>query len=158
MCYKYGRKVGSIHGVMFYSFPTVDALAVDGVCEELLKLKFGYRAKFIYRSACYIQSQPLGVQWLYKLRQASYEEAHQALQQLAGIGPKVADCICLMALDKLATIPVDTHIWQIALRNYGLKQQGFKTLTPTAYAAVRQKWQSLFGPLAGWAHVVRYYI
>lgn len=32
----------------------------------------------------------------------------------AQVGPKVADCICLMSLDKTGAIPVDTHVWSIA--------------------------------------------
>lgn len=31
---------------------------------------------------------------------------------------KVADCICLMALDKPQAVPVDVHMWQIAQRDY----------------------------------------
>lgn len=31
---------------------------------------------------------------------------------------KVADCICLMALDKPQAVPVDVHVWQIAQRDY----------------------------------------
>lgn len=32
---------------------------------------------------------------------------------------KVADCVCLMALDKHQAVPVDVHVWQIAQRDYG---------------------------------------
>lgn len=32
---------------------------------------------------------------------------------------KVADCICLMALDKPQAVPVDVHVWQIAKHDYG---------------------------------------
>lgn len=31
---------------------------------------------------------------------------------------QVADCICLMALDKPQAVPVDVHMWQIAQRDY----------------------------------------
>ena len=31
---------------------------------------------------------------------------------------EVADCACLMSLDKADAVPVDTHIWQIAKRDY----------------------------------------
>ena len=32
------------------------------------------------------------------------------LLQLTGVGPKVADCICLMSLDKHDVVPIDTHV------------------------------------------------
>ena len=35
-----------------------------------------------------------------------------------GIGPKVADCIALFSLDQEDVIPVDTHVWQIACRDF----------------------------------------
>lgn len=31
---------------------------------------------------------------------------------------QVADCACLMSLDKADAVPVDTHVWQIAKRDY----------------------------------------
>ena len=31
---------------------------------------------------------------------------------------QVAACICLFSLDKAAAIPVDTHVWQLAVRYY----------------------------------------
>lgn len=30
----------------------------------------------------------------------------------------MADCVCLMSLDKPEAVPVDTHVWQIAKRDY----------------------------------------
>lgn len=39
------------------------------------------------------------------------EEARVQLMQLAGVGPKVADCICLCGFSKHSAIPVDTHCW-----------------------------------------------
>ena len=55
-----------------------------------------------------------GATFLQDLRAKSYEEARKELLTFPGIGPKVADCILLMSLDKPAAIPVDTHMFQIA--------------------------------------------
>jgi N-glycosylase/DNA lyase len=60
-----------------------------------------------------------------------------ALCELPGVGAKVADCVCLMSLDKTDAIPVDTHVWQISCRDYnipGLKKS--KSLTNKAYKAI----------------------
>jgi hypothetical protein len=41
------------------------------------------------------------------------------LQALPGVGAKVCDCVSLFSLDALALVPVDTHIIQVAVRDYG---------------------------------------
>ncbi|WAR31975.1 OGG1-like protein, partial [Mya arenaria] len=44
---------------------------------------------------------------------------------------QVADCVLLMCLDKPGAIPVDTHVWQIAARDYMPKLKQAKSLTDT---------------------------
>lgn len=39
----------------------------------------------------------------------SYRKSHQSLLELQGVGPKVADCVCLMGLGWGEAVPVDTH-------------------------------------------------
>jgi len=45
---------------------------------------------------------------------------------------QVADCVCLMSLDKLEAVPIDTHVRQIAERDYNYKMTT-KTLSPKSY-------------------------
>uniref|UniRef100_A0A673NJE6 8-oxoguanine DNA glycosylase n=1 Tax=Sinocyclocheilus rhinocerous TaxID=307959 RepID=A0A673NJE6_9TELE len=68
----------------------------------------------------------------------SYTSAHStdmqyldALRTLPGVGLKViAYCVCLMSLDKFEALPVDTHVWQIAKRDYSFAAgSSQKTLT-----------------------------
>ena len=69
--------------------------------------------------------------------QVSYEEARDELMKLKGVGRKVADCVCLMALDKHDIVPVDTHVFQVAARDYLPKfAAGKKSLTPTVMAEI----------------------
>ncbi|KAG0067916.1 8-oxoguanine glycosylase ogg1 [Linnemannia elongata] len=140
----------------FYEFPTIDALAQDGVEETLRNIGFGYRAKYIATTARMIQEMEDGEAWLHGLRKLPYEDAHAALLTLQGVGPKVADCVCLMSLDKHETIPVDTHVWQIAVRDYRFRFEGKtpKTISPAIYKAVGKHFVDLFGGYAGWAHSV----
>lgn len=67
------------------------------------------------------------------------------------VGPKVADCIALFSMDKPSCIPVDTHVLQIATRDYGLK---IKTLNAKTYASIGDTFEKVFGEHAGWAHSV----
>jgi hypothetical protein len=69
----------------------------------------------------------------------------------AGVGPKVAACICLFSLDKHDAIPVDTHVWDLATRYYA-PHLAKKALTPKLHAEVQQAFVDRFGPYAGWAH------
>ena len=75
LCQAYGQKLGELHGVTYYTFPCLKDLTGAKVEENLRKMGFGYRAKFISQSACFIlKHHDSG--WLEKLRSVSYEEAH----------------------------------------------------------------------------------
>ena len=58
------------------------------------------------------------VPWLMQLRQADRRSVQSALIALPGVGQKVADCVALFCLDKYDVIPVDTHVIQIARRDF----------------------------------------
>ena len=55
----------------------------------------------------------------------SYEDAKEYLMQFNGIGPKVADCICLYGLHHTQAFPIDTHIEQILEREYDCDYETF---------------------------------
>lgn len=60
-----------------------------------------------------------------------------------------------MSLGHLQSIPIDTHVYQIAARNY-LKHLGKqKTVTEKIYNEIGDYFRNLYGPLAGWAHTVK---
>lgn len=154
LCENYGNVIAECDGITHYSFPTLQSLAVSGVEEKLRKLGFGYRAKFIHGSAKCIETDHGGEEWLHKLREKSYEEAHQELVSLPGVGAKVADCVCLMSMDKTEAIPIDTHMWQIALRDYLPHLKKNKTVTDKAYKEIGDFFREMYGDYAGWAHTV----
>ena len=83
-----------------------------------------------------------------------YRRAHEELLQLQGVGPKVADCVCLMGLGWGEAVPVDTHVWQIAQRDYKFGKGKHKSLTKATYDAVGDHFRQLWGKEAGWAHSV----
>ncbi|OBZ87276.1 N-glycosylase/DNA lyase [Choanephora cucurbitarum] len=156
LCSHYGQKIGEYEDQSFYEFPTLDALTDPSTESTLRQLGFGYRAKFIANAAKKLKEDhpDLGEKWLYTLRDVSYSEAKEALMEFQGVGPKVADCVCLMSLDHSESIPVDTHVWQIALRDYGFKSKKVKTLNQKLYVEVGDHFRVLFGDYSGWAHSV----
>ncbi|KAM0529909.1 hypothetical protein ACHAPS_000545 [Verticillium nonalfalfae] len=173
LCLHYGPLIGHINEEPFHDFPTPDALTGKQVESHLRELGFGYRAKYIAETARVVSSEkPKG--WLASLanpanpnfRAASeaedekilspptYKEAHEALLALAGVGPKVADCVCLMGLGWGEAVPVDTHVWQIAQRDYKFGKSRTKTFSKAMYDAVGDHFRQLWGEYAGWAHSV----
>jgi N-glycosylase/DNA lyase len=131
----------------FHAFPTLDMLA--DADETVLRADlWGYRAPRVIALARHLQSLPSG--WLGRLRDAPYAEARAALMALDGVGAKLADCVCLFALDKDEAVPVDTHVRQIACRLFLPEMEG-RTLTPRVYDALADAYRARFGPYAGWA-------
>ncbi|RZF39966.1 hypothetical protein LSTR_LSTR002369 [Laodelphax striatellus] len=153
LCTSYGEKICDLDGVSYFSFPPVEALAVEGVEENLRKLGFGYRAKYIHQSAMKIIEFG-GNSWLDNLTKMSYKDAKVELMKLTGIGAKVADCISLMSLGHLESVPVDTHVFQIASQLYLPHLKSAKTVTTKIYDEIGDHFRLLYGNEAGWAHTI----
>jgi N-glycosylase/DNA lyase len=99
----------------FYTFPTAERLAAASEA-DLRGLGLGYRAAYIRQTAAKIVEN--GAAWLPALRAVEEPDAvRTSLCSLAGVGPKVADCVALFSLDQASAIPVDTHVWDIACRD-----------------------------------------
>lgn len=85
----------------------------------------------------------------------TYKKAHEALLTLPGVGPKVSDCVCLMGLGWGESVPIDTHVWQIAQRDYNFGGSAkTKTLNKAMYEAVGDHFRKIWGLQAGWAQSV----
>lgn len=153
LCTLYGSPLVTIDGTTWYSFPKVSSLASPGVEETLRDNGFGYRAKYIHKSAQMIMERG-GDPWLHSLRSLSYSDCHSQLTSLCGIGAKVSDCICLMSMGHLNAIPVDTHVFQIAARDYLPHLRSCKTVTDRVYKEIANHFRNVFGEYAGWAHSV----
>ncbi|PYI14403.1 8-oxoguanine DNA glycosylase [Aspergillus violaceofuscus CBS 115571] len=156
----------------------------EGVDVEatLRGLGFGYRAKYIGQTARIValereegwleglrnpESVALGYagslggeggsgdagEWKEEGREG-YRLAHAKLLELQGVGPKVADCVCLMGLGWGEAVPVDTHVWQIAQRDYKFGKGSHKSLNKVLYDAVGNHFRRLWGKEAGWAQSV----
>ncbi|XP_022913870.1 N-glycosylase/DNA lyase [Onthophagus taurus] len=149
----YGNKICTLNDTTYYSFPTINNLCVENVEKKLSENGFGYRAKYISKTAKFINENG-GDLWLEKLKEMKYMDARKNLMNLSGVGPKVADCICLMSLGHLEAVPVDTHVYQIATRLYLPKLGNKKTVTEKVYQEIGECFRNMYGPLAGWAHTI----
>ncbi|KAI2640592.1 DNA glycosylase [Hypomontagnella submonticulosa] len=170
LCIHYGPLVGHIGGEAFHDFPTPQALSGKKVEAHLRELGFGYRAKYIAETAR-IVCEERAEGWLESLinpenpgwtitntanvtEQPTYRHAHEQLLLLSGVGPKVADCVCLMGLGWGEAVPVDTHVWQIAQRDYKFGKVKTKTFSKAMYDSVGDHFRKIWGQQAGWAQSV----
>ncbi len=129
LCIHYGSLIAYIDSKPFYDMPPPSALTDPAVESRLRQLGFGYRARYLNKTAVMI-SQERGIGWLDGLRnpespvvgskpsyagpmlpggREGYRNAHAELLNLQGVGPKVADCVCLMGLGWGEAVPIDTH-------------------------------------------------
>lgn len=129
LCVTYGRPIATIDGRAYHNFPPPEALTGKDVETRLRNLGFGYRAKYIYQTAVMV-AEEREAGWLDGLQNPEspayghdpvpgdemkpegrdrYRHAHEKLVELQGVGPKVADCVCLMGLGWGESVPVDTH-------------------------------------------------
>ena len=147
-------------GIQCYSFPPIKRLA-EATEQELRELGLGYRAPWIRAAAISLHQMSTdesghasGLDFLLNLRTAEQQAVQDTLICYKGIGRKVADCVALFSLDQPACVPVDTHVWRIACRDFDPSLKSAKSLTPTVYQRVGDLFRRAFGPYAGWAHSV----
>ncbi|KAJ5908051.1 8-oxoguanine DNA glycosylase N-terminal [Penicillium taxi] len=173
ICLNYGPFVAKVDGRAYHDFPTPEALTGKDLEHQLRGLGFGYRAKYIYNTSVMVFKEEKG--WLnslcnpespaYGLEAAvgdemrpegrqGYLDAHEKLLSLQGVGPKVADCVCLFGLGWGESVPVDTHVWQIAQRDYRFGKGSHKSLNKATSDAIANHFRKLWGQEAGWAHSV----
>lgn len=144
-----GELLGEYEGVEFWRFPELEV--ISGIGEsELREAGFGYRGGTIPLVARGILERG-GREWLEGLRSVRYVEAFEALMMFPGVGPKLADCVCLFALGHGEAVPVDTHVWQQVTRRFFPEWEG-KAVTAGRYRAVGDLLRGRFGDLAGAAH------
>ena len=123
------------------SFPPPWRLA-EATDARLRELKLGFRSPHVISAARRVADAGIN---LANSVLMPYRDAKALLMQYDGIGPKVADCIALMALDKLEAFPVDTHIRR------QVNEQWFGWVKPPSDNKIMQWARGYFGPRAGYA-------
>ena len=144
LCADLGERLVDCERGQFRSFPTPAQVAASNK-ERLSRLGFGYRAKYMVKAAQELLEKG-GVDYLHGLRSNPNPKLlAEAMQSFTGVGPKVADCVSLFALDGYSLVPMDTHMFQLCEKLYKKKF--------TKYDAARAFLQDkLGGKFAGIAH------
>ena len=120
----YGKKVRLLDGSDFFLFPKPETLARVKVRELQAKTSMGYRARSVLETSRLIAKGDLKLEELYSY---SYEESMEALLELYGVGPKVADCFMLYGLARFDAAPVDVWIHRIVTKLYFKNKRISKT-------------------------------
>lgn len=107
---------------------------------ELRRCLLGFRARYIQQTARFLAGRP---GWLEAAAALPYAAAREKLQELPGVGEKIADCVLLFGAGKLEAFPVDVWILRTMAARYGL--QGWRPAQVAHFGRVH------FGPLAGLA-------
>lgn len=140
---KLAREYGSsvdVNGSTYYAFPRSDQLA-EASESDLRNLGLGFRAPYVKRTTQMVADGDLTE---VDLRKYPYEEAHERLQSFPGVGPKIADCVSLFALNHLQAVPIDT--WTQRLIERYFPDDAAQSYDETAVA-----FRDRFGMYAGYA-------
>ncbi|GAA5853721.1 hypothetical protein JCM9279_000287 [Rhodotorula babjevae] len=153
-----------------FSFPPPEALTAPTTEALLRALGFGYRAAFIPSSAAHLVAastaagqtpheylRALNRETFVKEGRGGIADAREKLVEFKGVGRKVADCVLLFGLGWTETVPVDTHVFQIAIRDYGFPSTRTTALTPLLHDRVSTLLAERWGAHAGWAQQVLFF-
>ncbi|MBO6179688.1 MAG: DNA-3-methyladenine glycosylase 2 family protein [Selenomonadaceae bacterium] len=101
-------------GEIYYSFPTPEKIAnLDD--QILIDCKLGYRAPYVKKAAEAFCEGKINFD---KLKKMNSDDAIKELQQLYGVGLKVASCISLFGLHHLNAFPKDVWVKRILAEFY----------------------------------------
>lgn len=153
---RFGRRL-RVAGRTVHTFPPARVIASLELA-DLAECRLGYRDAYVLEAARMVARGEIDP---YALVDAPAEEARTALMKVPGVGPKVSDCILLLALGKKeCTFPVDVWVRRAVLRHYRdavRRATGVelateeKGLTMRHYQAIREWAQQAFAPHVGYA-------
>lgn len=138
---RYGIPI-KMDGHEFYLFPKREDL-LDLSVDHFKDMGFGYRAKYIHS---FLHNYP---EFIFQ-NQYNGLELNKKLQEIDGIGQKVADCIQLFGFGDLTIFPVDTWIHKYMIKYY------FNGNSKTSLKQIRQTGMRLFGKWSGYAEELIY--
>lgn len=109
MSKEYGTEI-EFRNQTYYTFPTTEQLSRANI-QDLRKLGLGFRDKYIYETTKIIKERKID---LVELQEKDTTSARKELLTLAGVGPKVADCILLFStLKRFDVFPIDVWVKRV---------------------------------------------
>ena len=142
ICAGVGQKF-EFMGEEYFSFPTAAALARKDA-GYYRSLGAGYRDVFIAETAKRIDCEGIS-----HLENLSSQELKKALLTYKGVGPKVADCVCLFGYGMATSFPVDTWVEKIYHEDFSGTEKNRNKIN--AY------FTSLFGEYSGYVQQYLFY-
>ncbi len=143
---RYGTYLGEYMGEKYYSFPSPEVLANVDPLELREYARVGFRDVRIVETAKAFVDGFLNFE---DEKTLADKDLHNKLNNLPGIGPKVADCIMLFAYHRRETFPVDVWIKRVMETLFIGKEVPKKQVD--GYA------REIFGDLAGYAQQYLFY-
>ncbi len=131
---------------------------------DLAACRLGYRDAYVLEAARLAASGEVDPR---ALVEAPYEVAREMLLRVPGVGPKVADCILLMALHKKeSAFPIDVWVRRAVLKHYRDSVRSVtgvdlaaeeKGLTDRQYRAIVAWARQVFAPHVGYAQTYLFF-
>ena len=119
LAYRYGKEIKGFDRngstVIVNAFPTPEDLSRVPI-SDLRECGLGYRDGYVSDAAKWFCKEYPKIDM--ERFKKEYPFAKNVLQNINGVGDKIANCICLFALHQLQACPIDTHMHQIIDKEY----------------------------------------
>lgn len=112
---KYGKYLGSISKVDYYTFPDCKALYENANEQAFRDCKTGFRAPYLWDAVEKVYNGSVDETFL---RKAGIAECLNSLMTIKGVGSKVASCVALFSLGHSSAFPVDVWIKRMMEQMY----------------------------------------
>ncbi|MBR5060081.1 MAG: hypothetical protein IKX06_04840 [Clostridia bacterium] len=143
----FGKPIVSSNGrILGFAFPEPCALAAALPAELREKVRVGYRAEYIVKTAGAFTDGSFSCDTVFGSRE---DEVRKMLAALPGVGPKVASCIMLFAGLSREAFPVDVWVERLMKEFYGLDGMSRQ--------AIEKHGRAYFGEYAGLAQQLLFY-
>ncbi|HZJ77075.1 MAG TPA: DNA glycosylase [Oscillospiraceae bacterium] len=141
----FGQYLGEYRGKRYYGFPDIETISQLND-EQIRRCGVGYRSKYILETAKKIVDEDISLK---QLKELNNEDCYNTMLKFSGVGPKVASCVLVFAMDKIEFYPVDVWVKR-AMEHFYFHQN-------TSNKKIEQFAREKFGRYAGYAQQYLFY-